>query len=126
MTEATNQYEEFDRSPLFLFMSNSKNPQFSNKMLETARDTMDILIEGASELQRATAFLARLHEEREFPINIQTMSEISQMMLSMRKMLYEQKAELELKLASIDDEKAISNMLVRMEGIIDQAGRAEV
>ena len=107
-------------------MSNTKNPQFSNKMLETARDTMDILIEGASELQRATAFLARLHEEREFPINIQAMSEISHMMLTMRKMLYEQKAELELKLASIDDEKAISNMLVRMEDIIDQAGRAEV
>ena len=106
-------------------MLNTKNPQFSNKMLDAAREAMDDLIEGASEMHRATAFLVRLHEEKEFPINIQTMSEISQMMLSMRKMLYEQKAELELKLASIDDEKAISNMLLKMEGIIDQAGRAE-
>ena len=106
-------------------MLNSKNPQFSNKMLDAAREAMDDLIEGASEMHRATAFLVRLHEEKEFPINIQTMSEISQMMLSMRKMLFEQQADLELKLACIDDEKVISDMLVRIEGKIDQAGRAD-
>ena len=106
-------------------MSNNPNPQFSNKMLEAAREAMDSLIEGASEMHRATAFLVRLHEEKEFPINIQTMSEISQMMLTMRKMLYEQKADLEQKLACLDDEKVISDMLVRIEGKIDQAGRAD-
>lgn len=106
-------------------MSKSKNPQFSNKVLETARKAMDELITASSEMHRATVFLKRLNEEKEFPVNVQTMSEISQMMLTMRKMLYEQKAELELKLACMDDEKVISDMLVRIEGKIDQAGRAD-
>lgn len=106
-------------------MLNNPNPQFSNKVLETAKEAMDELIDAASEMHKVTVFLKRLHEEKEFPVSAQTMSEISQMMLSMRKMLYEQKAELELKLACIDDEKAINDMLVKVDGKIDQAGRAD-
>ena len=106
-------------------MSNTKNPQFSNKVLETARKAMDELITASSEMHRATVFLKRLNEEKEFPVNVQTMTEISQMMLTMRKMLYEQKADLEIKLACMDDEKVISDMLVRIEAKIDQAGRAD-
>lgn len=109
----------------FLYMSNTKNPQFTNKMLDAAREAMDELIDSASEMHRVTVFLERLHEEKEFPINAQTMSEISQMMLSMRKMLYEQKAELEVKLACIDDEKEINEMLVRAKDKIEKAGRAD-
>ena len=105
-------------------MSNTTNPQFSDKMLDAAREAMDSLIEGASEMHRATAFLVRLHEEKEFPINIQTMSEISQMMLSMRKMLFEQQAELELKLACLDDERTLSDMLSSIDNK-SEAGRAD-
>lgn len=108
-----------------MFMQNTKNPQFSNKVLETARKAMDELITASSEMHRVTVCLKRLNEEKEFPVNVQAMSEISQMMLSMRKMLYEQKADLEQKLACMDDEKVISDMLVRIEGKIDQAGRAD-
>lgn len=106
-------------------MSNNPNPQFSSKMLDAAREAMDSLIEGASDMHRATAFLTRLHEEKEFPINTQAMSEISQMMLTMRKMLFEQQAELELLLACIDDERAISDMLSAIDRK-SEAGRADV
>ncbi len=105
-------------------MSNTTNPQFSNKMLEAAREAMDSLIEGASEMHRATAFMARLYKEKEFPINIKTMTEISQMMLAMRKMLFEQQAELELKLACIDDERMVSDMLSSIDNK-SEAGRAD-
>ena len=105
-------------------MSNTTNPQFSDKMLDAAREAMDSLIEGASEMHRATAFLARLNKEKEFPIDIQAMSEISQMMLAMRKMLYEQKAELELKLACIDDERMVNDMLSSIDKK-SETGRAD-
>ena len=105
-------------------MSNSKNPQFSNKVLETARKAMDELITASSEMHRATVFLKRLNEEKEFPVNVQTMSEISQMMLTMRKMLYEQKADLELKLACIDDERMVNDMLSSIDKK-SEAGRAD-
>lgn len=105
-------------------MSNNPNQQFSNKMLDAAREAMDSLIEGASEMHRVTAFLTRLHEEKEFPINVQTMSEISQMMLTIRKMLFEQQAELKLKLACIDDERMVSDMLSAIDKK-SEAGRAD-
>ena len=108
----------------FCNMLNTKNPQISNKMLDAAREAMDDLIEGASEMHRATAFLVSLHEEKEFPINIQTMSEISQMMLSMRKMLFEQQAELELNLACIDDERMVNDMLSSIDKK-SETGRAD-
>lgn len=105
-------------------MLNNPNQQFSNKMLDAAREAMDSLIEGASEMHRVTTFLTRLHEEKEFPINVQTMSEISQMMLTIRKMLFEQQAELKLKLACIDDERMVSDMLSAIDKK-SEAGRAD-
>lgn len=100
-------------------MSNSNNQQFSNKMLDAAREAMDSLIEGSSEMYRAAIFLNRLHDDKGFPVDSQKMSEISQMMLSMRKTLFEQRAEVDLQLACINDDKRVDEMLSGFDNIFE-------
>lgn len=106
-------------------MQNTKDQQLSEKLLETARQAMDSLIEGSSEMYKATLVLKRLHDDKDFPVDSQTMFEISQMMLSMRKLLFEQKAELDLRLACIDDDKEIDKCLSQIDSKFE-AWRAEV
>ena len=78
---------------------------------------MDNLIEGVSEMYKASILLKKLHDDKGYPVDAQRMSEISQMTLAMRKMLYEQKAELELSLAAINDEREIEECLVKLENM---------
>ena len=105
-------------------MSNSQNPQFSNKMLETANEAMDTLIEGASEMYRAFLYLKRIHDDKGFPVDGQRLSELSQMMLSMRKMLFDQKAELDLTIAGIEDAREVEDWLSEIDKK-SEPGRAE-
>lgn len=105
-------------------MLNTQNPQFSNKVLEAANEAMDTLIEGASEMYRVFLFLKRIHDDKGFPIDDQRLSELSQMMMSMRKMLFDQKAELELELARIDDIREVDEYLTELDKKSAQ-GRAE-
>lgn len=98
-------------------MSNNSNQQYSNRILEAASNAMDDLIEGVSEMYKASILLNKLHDDKGYPVDAQRMSEISQMALSMRKMLYEQKAELELSLAAINDEREIEECLVKLENM---------
>ena len=76
---------------------------------------MDNLIEGVSEMYKASILLKKLHDDKGYPVDAQRMSEISQMTLAMRKMLYEQKAELELSLAAINDDREIEECLVELD-----------
>ena len=105
-------------------MSNNPNPQFSNKMLETANEAMDTLIEGASEMYRAFLYLLRIHDDKGFPVDGQRLSELSQMMLSMRKMLFDQKAELDLTIAGIEDAREVEDWLSKIDNK-SEPGRAE-
>lgn len=96
-------------------MLNTQNQQYSNRVLEAASNAMDDLIEGVSEMYKASILLKKLHDDKGYPVDAQRMSEISQMTLSMRKMLYEQKADLELSLAAINDDREIEECLVELD-----------
>lgn len=96
-------------------MSNNSNQQYSNRILEAASNAMGDLIEGVSEMYKASIILKKLHDDKGYPVDAQRMSEISQMTLSMRKMLYEQKADLELSLAAINDDREIEECLVELD-----------
>lgn len=93
-------------------------------MLETANEAMDTLIEGASEMYRAFLYLKRIHDDKGFPVDGQRLSELSQMMLSMRKMLFDQKAELDLTIAGIEDAREVEDWLSEIDKK-SEPGRAE-
>lgn len=100
-------------------MSNATDSKFSRLLLETATEAMDSLIEGASEFCQSFIIIQRLHDEKGLPVDDQRLREMSDLIRSLRKMLYDERASLQLQLAAVMDaeeaEKVIAELKAKAE-----------
>lgn len=93
----------------------SSNPKFSRFLLESANEAMDALVDGASEYYKSFIVLKRLHDDKGLPVDGQRMQEMSDLIQSLRKMLYDERASLQSKLATFEDEEAAEEYIAELK-----------
>ena len=80
---------------------------------------MDSLIEGASEFYQSFIVIQRLHDDKDLPVDDQRVREMSDLIQSLRKMLYDERASLQLRLSTVTDteeaEKVIAELKAKAE-----------
>ena len=111
-----------DRAPIFCAMSNATDSKFSRILLESANEAMDALVDGASEYYKSFIVLKRLHDDKGLPVDGQRMQEMSDLIQSLRKMLYDERASLQSKLATFEDEEAAEEYIAELD-LKAEAGR---
>ena len=94
-------------------MSNATDSKFSRFLLESANEAMDALVDGASEYYKSFIVLKRLHDDKGLPVDGQRMQEMSDLIL--RKMLYDERASLQSKLATFEDEEAAEEYIAELK-----------
>lgn len=92
----------------------SSNPKISRILLESANEAMDALVDGASEYYKSFIVLKRLHDDKGLPVDGQRMQEMSDLIRSLRKMLYDERASLQSKLATFEDEEAAEEYIAEL------------
>lgn len=86
---------------MYCMLNNPHQP--SRFLLETAAEAMDSLIDGASEFYRSFYVIEKLHTEKGLPCDEQRLGEMKELILGLRKMLYDERASLQCQLSSISD-----------------------
>lgn len=103
------------RQGSYFFCVMSNNPKFSRFLLESANEAMDALVDGASEYYKSFIVLKRLHDDKGLPVDGQRMQEMSDLIRSLRKMLYDERASLQSKLAAFEDEEAAEEYIAELK-----------
>lgn len=103
-------------------MSNATDSKISRVLLESANEAMDALVDGASEYYKSFIVLKRLHDDKGLPVDGQRMQEMSDLIQSLRKMLYDERASLQSKLAAFEDEEAAEEYIAELKRNVE-AGR---
>ena len=109
-------------SYFFVYMPNTPNSPLSRLLLETATEAMDSLIEGASEFCKSFIIIQRLHDDKGLPVDDQRIREMSDLIHSLRKMLYDERASLQLQLSAVTDAEEAERVIAELKAKAE-AGR---
>lgn len=75
---------------------------------------MDNLLEFVGQFYQAFRYFQKLKAKHNFPIDERKMEELSAMMAAMRKLILEQKAEVEASLMTLADDAAVEELISKV------------